>query len=107
MPKAETPREGSGRGITPERFAATTPSVYPGNEQGFPLLAFMELQRAVGKLDEAVGTLKEQGKQNSDKLDKINVRISAATAVIVVLGAILGFLLNKGVDLLIQVLGKH
>ena len=67
----------------------------------------MELQRAVGKLDEGVGTLKEQGKQNSEKLDKLNLRIYAATAVLVILGTLLGFLVNKGVDLLIQIVGKH
>lgn len=97
---------GSGGGETP-KFPETTPPVRTTVEQSFPLLAVMELQRAVGKLDEAVGTLKEQGKQHSEKLDKISLRIYAATAVLLVLGTILGFLVNKGVDLLIQLTGQH
>lgn len=56
----------------------------------------------MGQLQEAVGTLKEQGKQHAEKLDKISLRIYAATAVLIVLGTIIGFLANKGVDLLIQ-----
>jgi hypothetical protein len=63
----------------------------------------LELQRTVGQLNEAVGTLKEHSKQQSEKLDRLNLRIYAASAVLVVLGSILGFLLNKGVDLLIQI----
>jgi hypothetical protein len=108
MSKAENPREDSGRETTPKRFAETTPpTLYPSSEQGFPLLALMELQRSVGKLDEAVGTLKEQGKQQNDRLDKISKTIYAATAVLIVLGTILGFMVNKGVDLLIQLTSNH
>lgn len=94
-------------GEQPPRFPETTPPHYPGSDYSFTLQAVLELQKSVGQLQEAVGTLKEQGKQHAEKLDKLNLRIYAATAVLVVLGTILGFLLNKGVDLLIQLKGAH
>jgi hypothetical protein len=81
--------------------------VYRGSDYSFTLQAVLELQNTVGQLKEAVGTLKEQGKHHSDKLDKISLRIYAASAVLIVLGTIIGFLLNKGVDLLIQLVGQH
>jgi len=84
------------------KFPETTPPQYRGSDYSFTLQAVLELQKSVGQLQEAVGTLKEQGKQHAENLDKISLRIYAATAVLIVLGTIIGFLLNKGVDLLIQ-----
>jgi hypothetical protein len=101
----DKPREGGRETTTPSRFPETTPQVYPGSDYSFTLQAVLELQKSVGQLQEAVSTLKDQAKQHSDKLEKISLRIYAATAVLVVLGSIIGFLLNKGVDLLIQIKG--
>lgn len=106
MPSRDNPKE-SGRETTPQRFPETTPQVYPGSDYSFTLQAVLELQKSVGQLQEAVGTLKEQAKQHGDKLEKIAQRIYAATAVLIVLGTIIGFLLNKGVDLLIQLKAAH
>jgi hypothetical protein len=92
------------------RFPETTPTAlrqYPGSDYSFTLQAVMHLQEAVGQLREAVGTLKEQSKQHGEKLDKISHTIYAASAVLVVLGSIVGFLLNKGIDLLIQLKPAH
>ena len=105
------PRQQSSRaGDQPPVFPETTPPKLQATSTDYGQFAFqtaMELQKAVGQLQEAVGTLKEQGKQHSEKLDKISLRIYAASAVIVVLGTIIGFLLNKGVDLLIQLTNHH
>lgn len=98
---------GTSGGEQPPRFAETTPPRYPGSDYSFTLQAVLELQKAVGQLQEAVGTLKEQGKQHSEKLEKISLRIYAASAVLIVLGGIISFLLNKGVDLLVQLKSAH
>jgi hypothetical protein len=105
------PSKGLGRGGStgdqPPRFPETTPQTYPGSEFSFTLQTVIEIQKSVGQLQEAVGTLKVQSQRHDEKLDKINLRIYGATAVLIVLGAILGFLLNKGVDLLIQIKSAH
>ena len=96
------PERSGSQGDQLPRFPETTPQQYRGSDYSFTLQAVLELQKSVGQLQEAVGTLKEQGKQHAEKLDKISLRIYAATAVLIVLGTIIGSLANKGVDLLIQ-----
>ena len=98
----QTERVAQSGGVLPQSFPETTPQRYPGSDYSFTLQAVLELQKSVGQLHEAVGTIKEQIKHQGEKLDKLNLRIYAASAVLVVLSTILGFLLNKGVDLLIQ-----
>lgn len=79
-----------------------------GNDYAvFTVQTVIEMQKSIGQLHEAVTTLKEQSKQHGEKLDKISHTIYAATAVLLVLGTISGFLLNKGVDLLIQLKAAH
>ncbi len=94
-------------GEEPPRFAETTPPRYPGSSYDFTLQLVVEMQKSIGQLQEAVGTLKEESKHQGEKLDKINLKIYAATAVLVVVGTILSFLVNKGVDLLIQIKDGH
>lgn len=103
MPKG-VERGASVTGVPP-KFAETTPPVYRGGDFDFVLQGIFEIQKNVGTLNEAVTTLKTQGKEQGDKLDKLSHRIYAAAAVLTALGVILGFLLNKGVDLLIQLKG--
>ena len=98
----QTERGTQGGGVLPQSFPETTPQRYAGSDYSFTLQAVLELQKSVGQLQEAVSTIKEQIKHQGEKLDKLNLRIYAAGTVLVVLGAILSFLLNKGVDLLIQ-----
>jgi ElaB/YqjD/DUF883 family membrane-anchored ribosome-binding protein len=67
----------------------------------------MDLQKTVGKLNEAVDTLKTQSAEVTKKLDGISHKIYAAIAVLTVVGGLIGFLINKGLDLLIQIKGTH
>jgi len=55
----------------------------------------MKMQMSVGKLMEAVETLKIQSKEHGQKIDRISHTIYAAAAVVTVIGAIGLFILNK------------
>ncbi len=78
----------------PPTFAETTPSRYPMTDYSFTLQAIMEMQKTIGGLNEAVGTLKSLTEKQGDKLDKISHRIYAATVVITIALPILAFLAN-------------
>ena len=55
----------------------------------------MTMRHAIGKLEEAVGTLKTTQSDQGKKLEGIDKRIYAAIAVIVVFGSVLTFFANS------------
>jgi len=92
---------------TPPRMPDTTPPAYPSGDFSYTLEVVMEMQKAVGKLTEAVDTLKQQSGNHDSKLDGIGKDVHAAKVglkiimgVFVVSGTILGFLLNRIAEVL-------
>ena len=78
---------------TPE-FPQTPPSRYQMTDYSFTLQAIMEMQKTVGGLTEAVGTLKKLTEKQGEKLDKISHRIYAAGVLITIAVPIVAFLAN-------------
>jgi hypothetical protein len=105
MPKAENPRE-SGRETTPKRFAETTPPVYPSLDYSFVLQGVFDIQKNIGKLEQAVQNLTDQQKEHSKKLDALSHKIYAAIAVILFVGAVLTFFSKFTNDWLFHSLSK-
>jgi hypothetical protein len=100
----------SGKQSQPDVFPTTTPLTFQSGgstDYSFVLPTLMEIQRGIGKLDEAVNTLKSKADEQGKKLEGIDRKIYAAIAILAVCGAVLGFLINKGVDLLIQLKAVH
>jgi hypothetical protein len=90
MPRP-TQRE-SGPPTVPQQFPATTPTVYPGSDYSFILQGVFDIQKSIGKLEQAVQILMDQQKAHGEKLDKLSHRFTAAVAVIAFLGVLLTFL---------------
>jgi len=79
-----------GREAPPQRMAETNPPTIPMVDYSFTLQAVMDMQKSVGKLTEAVESLKDQSKRQSDKLDQIGKDVHAAKVVVsVVCGLII------------------
>jgi hypothetical protein len=79
----------------PGRFAETTPPFTPSGDYTYVLETVMSMQNSMGKLEEAVGTLKTAQAQQGQKLDSIDKKVYAAIAVVVVFGSILTFFANS------------
>lgn len=47
------------RETTPKRFAETTPPVYPSLDYSFVLQGVFDIQKSIGKLEQAVQTISE------------------------------------------------
>jgi hypothetical protein len=93
---------------TPEHLAVGTPAVQGlGDYSALILTTVMELQRSVGGLIHAVETLTGRADEQGKKLESISHRITAAMAVIVVIGAIMGWILDKSWDLVADLLKHH
>ena len=89
-----------GRETTPQRLPDTTPQVYPGQNYDFTLQAVFEMQKTMGQLTQAIQTLTEEAKESKKTLSRISHIIYGATAVLVVLGTITGWVLSKAWDLI-------
>ncbi|MGA2687836.1 MAG: hypothetical protein ABSE85_07175 [Candidatus Korobacteraceae bacterium] len=90
MNPRQTSREGD-PDVTPKRFAETTPPQYPGSDYNFILQGVFDIQKSMGRLEQAVETLKDQQKEQGRKLDGISHKIYAAIVVLLLLGAVIGF----------------
>jgi hypothetical protein len=118
-------REETGRGLTPRRpeergRRSVPPDERPGTPDAYPvatppglraddhswvLQTVMELQKSNGALTQAVKTLTERTSAHGEKLDSISHRLYAATAVLVVIGGGLAFVIERMWDKLVQILG--
>ncbi len=88
--RPETERE-----ATPKQFPETTPTYQQAVGATWLTEAVMQMQASMGELKSDVKHLTSASEKHSSKLDKISHRVYAAGAVIVVLAAIGGFILNK------------
>ena len=107
-----TPKEDQGRGreTTPARMGETTPPVYPSGDYTYVLEIVMVMQGTIGKLTEAVESLKAQSRTQGEKVDEIGKGIQAAKVVvgfigglIVVTAGFLGWVINE----FLQYLSSH
>lgn len=88
---------------TPTRFAETTPpQSFPSGDYTYILAIVMNMQVSMGKLMEAVESLKEQAKDNRSKLERLSHILYATGVVGTVLLAIGVWLLNKISDVVIS-----
>ncbi|MDP9112807.1 MAG: hypothetical protein M3O20_03905 [Acidobacteriota bacterium] len=72
----------------PTSFPETTPAL-PTGDYSFVLEIVMRMQESVGRLTEAVSSLKDQSKAHSDKLDGIGKDVHAAKVVVSVIGGLI------------------
>lgn len=79
-------QEREGRETTPQRLAETTPQVYPGPNYDFILQGVFNIQNTIGKLAEAVETLKTESHSQRDKVDQIGKDVHAAKVVVRLVG---------------------
>ena len=93
----------------PSRARQTTPNVLPSttppavsSDYSFVLPTLMELQKEVGKLNQAVSTVNDELKVQRAKLDKIGKQVYAAIVVLVVIGSILSFFAKSINDIIVH-----
>jgi hypothetical protein len=107
-----TPKEEQGRGreTTPPRMGKTTPPVYPSGDYTYVLEIVMSMQGTMGKLTEAVDSLKAQSKTQGEKVDQIGKDIHAAKVVVGFIGGLIavtaGFL-GWAIKEFLQYLSSH
>ena len=84
----------------PTSFAETTPPL-PTGDYSYVLEIVMRMQESMGRLTEAVSSLKDQSKAHGEKLDNIGKDVHAAkvvvsfiVALILVVGAVIAWLVN-------------
>ena len=77
-----------GRETTP-RLADTTPQVFPSGDYSYVVEIVMRMQDTMGQLREAVTSLKEQSKNQGEKLDQIGKDVHAAKVTMRFLAAII------------------
>ena len=74
----------------PTKFAETTPpQVYPSGDYSYVLEIVMAMQNTLGKLTEAVESLKDQSKGHGTKLDELGKDVHAAKVVVTVVGGLM------------------
>lgn len=99
-----SPREGPT--TTPSRYPEITPpQTYPSGEFSYILEIVMGTQATLGRLTEAVESLKEQSREHDKKLDQVRMDVHAGKTTVKVVGTILavaitfaGWVINKGID---------
>lgn len=103
-PRSRKPSAGADQNTVPDAPMTTPPA--SGMDHSFSLQMLMEIQRAIGTLSSEVSGLHAEAEKASQKLDRLEEKISgvthkifAASAVVVVLLGIGGFLLNKAWDM--------
>jgi hypothetical protein len=75
----------------PTSFPETTPPL-PSGDYSYVLEIVMRMQESVGRLTEAVGSLKDQSRAHGEKLDSIGKDVHAAKVVIGVVGGLMALL---------------
>jgi hypothetical protein len=75
------------RATVPTKFADTTPPL-PSGDYSYILEIVMNMTGTMGKLNEAVESLKTQSKSHGEKLEKIGNDVHAAKVVVGVVGTL-------------------
>jgi hypothetical protein len=73
----------------PAQLPQTTPLSYAPADHSFTMQTFMEIQKNLGQLNQAVITLTEESKKGNTKLDEVSHKVYAAQVTIGVVGSIL------------------
>ena len=73
----------------PTQLPQTTPQAYAPSDHSFTFQTFMEIQKNLGQLNQAIVTLTEESKKSSTKLDEVSHKVYAAQVTIGVVGSIL------------------
>jgi hypothetical protein len=84
----------------PTSFAETTPTL-PTGDYSYVLEIVMRMQESMGRLTEAVSSLKDQSKSHGEKLDSIGKDVHAAKVVISVVGGLI-ILIGGGIAWLVN-----
>lgn len=100
------PQRESGVPTIPQQFPATTPTVYPGSDYSFILQGVFDIQKSIGKLEQAVQTITDQQREQGKKLDALSHKVYAAISVIVFIGAVLTFFSKVTNDWLFHLFSK-
>ena len=91
---------------SPEPFPVPPPPGFTADDHSWVLQTIMELGKSNGQLIQAVNTLTDQSKEQSKKLDSISHRVYAAGVVLVVIGGILYFILDRMWDQIVSALAR-
>jgi hypothetical protein len=101
-----TPSQNSMLEGVPSSSASTTPS-FGNHDHSFTLQAIMEMQKSIGALQassnnvsSSVDTLSKKLDKTDEKLSGVTHKIYGATAVLAILVALGGFVVNKAWDLM-------
>jgi hypothetical protein len=94
------------KSVAPQRFADTTPQVFPGSDYSFTLQAVMELQSKVAQLTEAVSNLSKKVEKHDEKLDHATKVIYAAGVVLTIAMVVGGWVVNRVADVAVEIF-KH
>ena len=81
-----------------------TPPTYAGSDYSFVLQSVFEIQRALGAVEKAVSTLTDELKDQRKILNWISRVIWFTAGGIVLAGGLVGYILDKGFDRLLEVL---
>lgn len=114
---AKVPKEPAGGGVPPGRYAEIPPpqpqQSLPSGEYSYILEIVMGMQTTMGKLTEAVESLKEQSKEQGKELRQVGKDVYAAKVVIGVAGFLiaaaatfLGFVMKALIDYLVRAAPK-
>ena len=95
---AEPIDPGRSSGETPKELPETTPPQYSGADYSFVLQATFEIQKAIGGLTQAVSGLQAEVNEQRKTLRWIRWIIAFTAGAIVVGGAIIGFIIDRGYD---------
>jgi hypothetical protein len=90
----------------PEHFAETLPPDLAAGHS-FSIQAIFELQRSFGKVEGALQALETKVADQGKTLKSVERILWIATGVVIVAGALGGFAIHEGLDLLKGVLTKH
>jgi hypothetical protein len=112
MPEKEpgkTPRLSKSVSTTPEDFPVTSPGGYPSGDYSYTVELVGTIQHQLGKLTEAVETLKAISTEHGRKLADISGDIHTAKTTLKIVGGILaavlafaGWVGNKAVDAYVE-----
>ncbi|MBZ5605776.1 MAG: hypothetical protein LAO79_26035 [Acidobacteriia bacterium] len=87
--------------VTPEEYSVASPASLPSGDFSYTLEIVMRMQESMGRLTEAVASLKDQSKSHGEKLEAIGkdvhafkVTVSVVGGLIVIIGGIIAWLVN-------------
>lgn len=91
MAKTVSPTQ-SQSGSVPTQPPQTTPQAYSPADHSFTMQTFMEIQKNLGQINQAITTLTEESKKNNAKLDEVSHKVYAAQVTLKVVGSVLGII---------------